>query len=119
MNQPLLLTTLGLFFGLAAMERLAARAHQINQASWHGHYATVPPTAVVTAELRWNAAQWITAYVETSAPGADTLHVVGLPALSERDRSACLRWLRAEGFADATACRAPGDFNRWIRESGA
>ena|SRR5476649_1664529 len=118
MNHPLLLTALGLFFVLVAIERLASRALRLQEAIWHAHYAAIPTTATITAELQWKNAMWITAYVDALSVPAGSLQVVALRPLSSRDHSACLRWLRAEGFADVATCRMADNLERWPSESG-
>ncbi len=115
MNQQLLLTTLGLFFVLVAIERLASRALRQEAASWHLHYAAIPKTAAITADLRWNQT-WITAYLDSMAGETGTLQVIALRPLSPRERASCLRWLRTEGFADSAICRAADETSRWNRD---
>jgi hypothetical protein len=115
MNPSLLLTTLGLFFVLVVIERLASRALREEAASWHLHYAAIPKTAAITADLRWNHT-WITAYLDSMAGETGSLQVVALRPLSPREHANCLRWLRAEGFADATICRTGDDPVRWNRD---
>jgi hypothetical protein len=117
MNHPLLLTTLGLLFVLAAIERMASHAHRLDQTRWHAHYAAIPSTATITAELRWRGAIWVTAYVDPCSNGA-SFQVMALRPLSPLDHAACRRWLVAEGFADAIRCRVGDDFNRRRRDAG-
>ena len=75
-------------------------------AAWRAHYAAIPADAIVTAELRWNNDTWITAFVEHPSDEFGSLRVVAKRPLTLHENAACLRWLRAEGFADLTICRA-------------
>jgi hypothetical protein len=119
MNDPLLVTTIGLLLVLVAIERLAARAHRANSALWHAHYAVIPAGAIITAELRWNQDTWITAYVNEHSERPESLQIVSLRPLSSRERTLCLRWLRAEGFAEPAICRVGDARNRRTGDAGA
>ncbi|OAI42747.1 hypothetical protein AYO41_03735 [Verrucomicrobia bacterium SCGC AG-212-E04] len=118
MNEPLLLTTLGLLGVLVAIERLAASALCRQQASWHAHYARVPATATITAEFRWNCVTWVTAYVDDLSDRPGMLQLAASLPLSSRDQATCLRWLRTEGFADAAICGAGDQRERSDGEHG-
>jgi hypothetical protein len=118
MNHALILSTLGLLLVLAAIERLAAYAHRRNLAKWHTHYAAIPSTATITAELRWRGDIWVTAYVDPSSVDAASFQVMALRPLSPRDHAACRRWLLAEGFAEATRSPAVDEFSRRLRDAG-
>ena len=107
MQDSLLFVTLGLLIALAALERLASRALVARQAAWRAHYAAVPRGATVAAELRWHGGNWITAFIDPRCGPGQTLRLVAQHSLPPREQAACLRWLRAEGFAEQTACRTP------------
>ena len=119
MNDPLLLATIGLLLVLVAVERLAARALRANSALWHAHYAVIPAGATITADLRWNQGTWITAYVNENSDRPESLQIVSLRPLSSREQAICLRWLRAEGFAEPAICRVGDARNRRTGDAGA
>ncbi len=97
------LVTLGL------MERLAARALRRRNLAWRRHYQRVPKHATVVADCAWHRRNWVTAFCAAPHPGAETtLRFISAAPLDERQSTACLRWLQAEGF-DLSASARPGD----------
>jgi len=119
MNYPLLLTTVGLLFALFAMERLAALGLRANRAVWHAHYAAIPATAIITAEMRWNRDTWVTAFVDPSCNAPGGVRLIALRPMTSLEYAACLRWLRAEGFADPALSNVGGKSSPPPREPGA